>query len=1367
MNNATRLKRVLFSLILLHLNLVLFAQTGPGGVGSSTSNILWLKANEITGTSNGDDLLTWTDVSGNGNTLTAPSSTFSPTYQTSVINGLPVVRFSKTNGRIRRTGFTDFPTSAITIIYINKTTDSGDGIISYASSTSNNNDFLLFRSENLNVYRGTNIASGVSFNDNAFHIANVTWRDSDDRVEVWKDGNQAFTSTRSGPITSGGSLAIAGEQDQVDGGYAANQAHFGDFAEVMIFNSFLNEAQNIIISNYLAAKYSLSISNDRFDYQTTHPNDVAGIGREDASNTHTSAMSADILRVEGATGLDANQEYLLFGHNGADATTNWVTTEAPNAGVNIQRLAREWRFDETGNVGNVDIVIDVAGMPALPADHTVYALMVDSDGDFSSGASVYELNAPMMGTEYTYSGYDINDGDYMAIAAVRPVVQHTNTSSSGSETVLNPSIEVSLNFIPATDRTIEVTTADGTSMNPDENATAGSDYTALSGSTVTITTGNVTANYTLTIDNDTDAEQNESLTITLGNPSAGLNIGTNSVHTYTIEDNDQARKVYFQAASSSGLESVTSVSIGLEIGLVDMINVTSVDYAVTGGTASGSGTDYTLLGSGTVDFAAGVTTANIDLTINNESLFELDETVIITLSNPVNANLDNVNPTVHTYTITNDDTAPEIEFNASSGSASETVTAVAIQVDLNTVSGADASATYTLSGTATGGGVDYTLANGTVTIPAGSTSVNINAVIVNDSDEEIAETMILTLSVPVNASIAMGANDVFTYTIINNSIIGFTGPGGVGRTSSNILWVRPEELASVSDGTDITTWSDFSGNGNDLTQSNASFKPRYFSSVINGQPVVRFNQSNGRLVRNGFSNFPTTQITTIFVNATNEVSDDALLSYASSASSNEYLLFSTNSLNVFRANSSTNSSTSFNGGSFTIGTTSWQSSNGATSVWKNGSENYSITGFQTGTSMTTGGALAIAAEQDAIDGGYESTQDYQGDYAEVAIYNIALNESQMIIVQNYLSAKYNVALSTNDVYDQDDPGNGDFDFEVAGIGRIGASDIHSDAKGSGIVRINDPSDLDNEEFLMWGHNNADLRATSTDVPMGISRRLERVWRVSEVNRSSVAVDVGSVDLSFDLTGLGDVTASDLVLLIDSDGTFTTGATQVSSAISDGGNVYRFNNVTGLTDNIYFTLASLDVQQTPLPVELVSFTGTIMENGEVELNWSTISEINNSHFLVQRSIDAYSFETIDIVAGNGDREGIFDYSFVDESPLQGRVFYRLEQTDFNGEFEYSEIVSLYTERKNKTTFVVYPNPIVQGQDVKVSYDLSNAKKLFVTVIGSNGKRSVNKTIDVNTNQGVISLPTATMTKGVNLIQIVTPDNQRTALKVIIQ
>ncbi len=1351
--------KFLFLSLLCIWSFSLVAQTGPGGVGSGSTNVVWLKADELTGLINGDDILTWSDASGNSNTFTAPSSTFSPVYQTGVINGLPVVRFNKSNGRVRRTSFTGFPTTSITAIYVNSTTDSEDGVISYASSGSDN-DFLLFRSNNLNVFRGTNTASGVSFNDGSFHIVNAGWQSSDGSVEVWKDGSRDFSNTgfRTGTsITAGGSMAIGAEQDSQDGGYAASQAHSGDFSEVIVFNTFLNQAQHIIVSNYLAAKYALTISNDRFAYETTHPHDVAGIGREAVSNEHTAARSADILQIENASGLNADQEYLLFGHDDGDATSAWTTTEAPDGGTDIQRLAREWRLDETGDVGTIDFVVETSAMPALPVNHTLYALMVDADGDFSSGASVYEMTLSA-GTEYTVTGVDFNDGDYVAIAAVRPTIQHTETSSSGEESA-NATIEVSLNFITASSRTADVTTADVTTTVVD-------DYTALTSSTVTITAGNSSTTYTITIADDGDPESNESLTATLDNPSAGINLGTNTVHTYSIEDNDNTRKVSFDAETGSGSETVTSVNVGVSLSEVDLVNPSSVDYSVTGGTATGGGTDFTLA-SGTVNFVAGVTTGSFNISINNESLYETSETIIITLSNPVNCNLDNTMPfggtgfITHTYTITNDDSAPEIQFNTSSASGSETVTSVAIQVDLNTASAVDASASFTLSGTATGGGTDYTLADGTVTISAGSTTTNINAVIVNDVVEELSETMILTLSAPTGAT--LGTNTVHTYTIVNNAVFSFTGPGGVGGTSTNVLWVRPEELAVVSDGTDINTWSDFSGNSHDLTQGDNSFTPRYYGSVLNSQPVVRFEQANGRLVHNSFSNFPTDAISALYVNRTTD-SSDGLLSYASSATNNDFLLFSSNSLQFFRS-SSTNSSVSFNDNSFHIANVNWQSSDGALEVWKDGTQSFTGTAG-TGTSFTPGGTLAVAGEQDAINGSYDASQAHEGDFAEIIIYNQSLNTTNSIIVQNYLSAKYNVALTANDVYDQDD--NGDYDFEVAGIGRISSSDLHLDAKGSGIVRINDPQDLDDEEFLMWGHDNAALAATNSDVPGGVSARFERVWRVSEVNRSAVAVDVGGVDITFDLTGLGSVVASDLVLLIDSDGTFATGATQVTGAIDDGSNTYRFDNVTGLTDNVYFTLASTDLVATPLPIELVDFRVEKTEDNTVKLIWQTASETNNSHFTIERSADGINIEDIAIVAGAGNSTGLLSYQYTDQKPLSGRSFYRLRQTDFDGSSVPSEFLSVFLEPEEREyTYKLYPNPLKTGTSLWIGFNPSQLRPALVEVYETGGRLKYRRTPEAERKQTRVEVPTASLSKGLHLVRITNADGSTRVFKVIIQ
>lgn len=1341
----------LFLSILILLSLNVTAQTGPGGVGNSTSNVLWLEADDITVLPDGSDITTWADGSGNGNDVNQPTVSLQPIYKTSILNGLPVVRFNKTNGRIRKTGFTTFPTTAITEIYVNANTESSEGILSYASSA-NSNDFLLYNSSSLNVYRSSNRNSGVALNDANFHIVNASWRSSDGSVEVWKDGTQSYTNTgfnTGTSITTGGCLAIAGEQDAVDGNYTSNQAHFGDFTEVMIFNNYLNTAQHIIVANYLAAKYNLTIANDYFAYQTTHNFDVAGIGREDATNIHTAAMSANVLQMQNASGLNVNQEYLLFGHDNTDITTTWTTTEAPNGGVDIQRLTREWRLDETGDVGTVDFLVDVAAMPVLPAGHTMYALMVDADGDFSNGATVYELGL-VAGTTYDVTGVTINDGDFLAIAAVNPKVEHTLVTSSDFEPN-NAVIGVSLNFITRTAKTVDFTTTDGTALFVQP------DYTSASGTTVTIPAGSSTANYTILITNDIIVEPSETFTVTLSNPSVGITLGINTVHTYTIQDDDDTRKVYFNLASSSGGEATSPATIALSINNVDLVNPTTVDYSVTAGTATGGGTDYTLT-TGTVTFPAGVTNGSFSIIINDDAFYENNETIIITLSNPTNCNVDGVVPfggtgfVTHTYTIIDNDTPPVIQFNTTASNGLESVSPVSFQVDLDVISGIDASATYTLTGTATGSGTDYTLANGTVTITAGNTSTTLIATINDDALEEVAETIILTLSVPVDAN--LGANTVYTYTITDNDEFGYLGPGGVGKAANNKMWVKSNDLAVVADGTDITAWADASGNTNDLSQSNTSFTPRYYTNILNGQPVVRFDQANGRLIHNNFNDFPTTAITTIFVNSNND-SGDGIVSYASSSAvNNDYLLFSSNSVSFFRGGS-TGTGTAINGNTFRIIGNTWQGSDGATRFYRNGTQTFTGT-YASGTQITAGGNLAIAGEQDAVDGGYTSGQAHQGDFTEIIMYNVVLNSARRKIVDNYLSAKYNIAI-TNDLFAYDAPST--YENEVAGIGRDDVSNFHRDAQGTAMVRINTPSSLNDGDYLIWGHDNASFTSSNTvDVPVGVDNRFERIWRVDETG------DIGTVTVNIDLSSFSVGSSNDLVLLIDSDdGSFVNAAQFPISSFA--GNIATFNNINFAAGN-WFTIASLTTVN-PLPVELLSFDAAVNE-GKVDLKWGTSTEINNDYFTIERSADAKNWEEIITTNGAGNSNQINEYFEVDYEPLTGISYYRLKQTDFNGQYEYFNIVPVRFEH-NETigNMSLFPNPVNIGGIVQVEFKDILETELLIVLRDIKGREFYSKMFVNIENGKLIGIPIdAKIPAGIYLI-IATSENQIYSQKLIIK
>lgn len=96
--------------------------------------------------------------------------------------------------------------------------------------------------------------------------------------------------------------------------------------------------------------------------------------------------------------------------------------------------------------------------------------------------------------------------------------------------------------------------------------------------------------------------------------------------------------------------------------------------------------------------------------------------------------------------------------------------------------------------------------------------------------------------------------------------------------------------------------------------------------------------------------------------------------------------------------------------------------------------------------------------------------------------------------------------------------------------------------------------------------------------------------------------------------------------------------------------------------------------TILPVELVSFKA-LASNNAVQLSWATASEKDNSHFIVERSLDGKTFTKIATITGKGTSSIRSNYIFTDEDPLPGISYYRLKQVDFDGTFEYSKVISV--------------------------------------------------------------------------------------------
>ena len=97
-----------------------------------------------------------------------------------------------------------------------------------------------------------------------------------------------------------------------------------------------------------------------------------------------------------------------------------------------------------------------------------------------------------------------------------------------------------------------------------------------------------------------------------------------------------------------------------------------------------------------------------------------------------------------------------------------------------------------------------------------------------------------------------------------------------------------------------------------------------------------------------------------------------------------------------------------------------------------------------------------------------------------------------------------------------------------------------------------------------------------------------------------------------------------------------------------------------------------------------------ENEVVKVNWTTLTEINNEKFEVERSFDGEIFETIGELAGAGNSSTILGYQFEDARAPQGVIYYRIKQTDFDGKFDFSPIV-VVNNNSEEGRLSVYPNP----------------------------------------------------------------------------
>ncbi len=279
----------------------------------------------------------------------------------------------------------------------------------------------------------------------------------------------------------------------------------------------------------------------------------------------------------------------------------------------------------------------------------------------------------------------------------------------------------------------------------DITAKAGEDYTASSGS-LTIKAGGYYSEraYIYFIDDSTD-EHDETMAYEITFVRGDVT-GEDFV-AFQIADNDD------EPSLSMGNDSVAEYSgpLTFEVSLdAASGKEITVQYTTADGTAT-SGADYAS-GSGTLTFAAGETTATIEVSVVDDGVPELDEDMTVTLSNATNAT---IGTGTGTGTILDPSSSPGVSVSDAKG-LEDTVGDLSFVVTLNTAGTSEATVSYaTADGTATAGS-DYTAMRGTLTFPVGTTSLTINVPVLPDTARESNEDFILNLTAPANAFIVDG-----------------------------------------------------------------------------------------------------------------------------------------------------------------------------------------------------------------------------------------------------------------------------------------------------------------------------------------------------------------------------------------------------------------------------------------------------------------------------------------------------------------------------------------------------------------------------------------------------------------------------------
>ncbi|MEQ8908787.1 MAG: glycine-rich protein [Vicingaceae bacterium] len=201
-----------------------------------------------------------------------------------------------------------------------------------------------------------------------------------------------------------------------------------------------------------------------------------------------------------------------------------------------------------------------------------------------------------------------------------------------------------------------------------------------------------------------------------------------------------------------------------------------------------------------------------------------------------------------------------------------------------------------------------------------------------------------------------------------------------------------------------------------------------------------------------------------------------------------------------------------------------------------------------------------------------------------------------------------------------------------------------------------------------------------------------------------------------------------------------------------------NGVSSITPDLdgdgEYDFRDTDDEIAGLPVDLVEFTAVVFEN-QVKLSWTTLSEINNDYFLVERSRDGETFETVLRKQGHGNSTIERTYQGYDQEPYIGINYYRLSQFDYDGTVEQfdDQIKVVEFSGSSLGRILLYPNPTRDKLYLKMEGISTGTYQ--IEIINASGKLLLTKELTVEEDESTYReelLRGNTFSKGVYLLRV---------------